>query len=197
MTGQTHMAIGITAGLALSAGQPIETQLTLILASTLGSLAPDLDHPKAKLNQRLLLHKNKLYRILFYLSLALGSTYLYFTTEKAIFGLLGIMTFFTGLSTHRGFTHSILGFITATSIVKIIALEYGLPHVYSGFSIGYISHLIADFFTVKGIKLFYPLDTFVSSPIMIKTDNSLENIIMTLLSLYSICFLLKSLNLAY
>lgn len=78
MTGKTHMAIGIVAGLTASADQPLENQLVLVMASVLGSLLPDLDHPKAKLNQKLLIFKNKFYRVLFYLSFAAGFTYLFF-----------------------------------------------------------------------------------------------------------------------
>lgn len=194
MTGKTHMAIGITAGLAMSAGQTVETQLILVISSAVGSLVPDIDHPKAKLNQKLLFLKNEFYRVLFYLSLTGGSIYLYLKTGNTVFGLLSIMTFFTGISNHRGFTHSIIGFLTAISIVKIVALKYKLPMVYSGFTLGYLLHLVADFFTVKGIKLFYPLNKNVSSPIMIKTDNNLENVIFALLSIYSMFFLLNSLN---
>ncbi|NMB27491.1 MAG: metal-dependent hydrolase, partial [Tissierellia bacterium] len=47
MTGKTHVAIGIAAGLTISFGQRVENQLILVLASALGSLIPDLDHPKA------------------------------------------------------------------------------------------------------------------------------------------------------
>lgn len=37
--------------------------------------------------------------------------------------------------------------------------------------IGYVLHLVAGFFSIKGIKLFYPLKTSVSSPIMIREFN--------------------------
>ncbi len=52
MTGQTHVAIGIATALTLSMDQPIENKLIMILGSTIGSLTPDLDHPKGKLNQK-------------------------------------------------------------------------------------------------------------------------------------------------
>lgn len=195
MTGKTHMAMGIAAGLAISTGKTTEVQLIWVISSAIGSLVPDLDHPKAKLNQKLLFLKNEYYRTLFFLSLTIGSAYLYINTENTILGLVSIMTFFTAISSHRGFTHSIVGFLTATSIVKIITLKYGFPIAYSGFSTGYLLHLVADFFTVKGIKLFYPLNKNVSSPLVIKTNNNLENIIFTLLSLCSIVFLLKTLDL--
>lgn len=191
MTGKTHVAIGVVAGLTLSVGQPLGNQLIIVLTSVLGSLAPDLDHPKAKLNQKLLFLKNELFRTLFYLAIALGFIYLYFVTKNNIFGLLAIMTFFLGISSHRGFTHSIVGFLVFSSIVSLIAERYNLPPIYKGFTIGYASHLMADFFTIKGIKLFYPIKANISSPILIRTNGVIESLIFTILSSYSIFLLFK------
>ncbi|MDR7871152.1 MAG: metal-dependent hydrolase [Tissierellaceae bacterium] len=192
MTGKTHIAIGIVAGLTISAELPLENQLILISASALGSLIPDLDHPKAKLNQKLLFIKNKLYRTLFYLSISAGFLQLYVNTQNNIFSLLGFTSFFIGISSHRSFTHSIIGFLASISIVKLFAVKFNLPYIYNGFVIGYASHLVADFFTIKGIKLFYPSKTNISSPIIIKTNNCLENLIFVLLSLYSIILLFNN-----
>lgn len=189
MTGKTHVAIGVVAGLTMSVGQSIENQLVIVLTSVLGSLIPDLDHPKAKLNQKLLFLRNELYRTLFYLILSAGFIYLLLLTKNNIFGLLGIMAFFIGISSHRSFTHSIVGFLVFSSIVKMVAINFQLPSIYTGFVIGYVLHLVADFFTIKGIKLFYPIKTNISSPIIIRSDSVVENMIFTLLSLYSIFLL--------
>lgn len=193
MTGKTHMAIGIATGLVLTRGEPAQTQLVFTLACTLGSLVPDLDHPKAKLNQNILLLKNKFNSILLYLSLTVGFVYLYFTEESILFGLLALMTFLISISTHRGFTHSILGYVLATSIVRILSLEYNAPNIYLGFSLGYITHLIGDFLTVQGIKLFYPISKNIAFPIMsISNKNSIKNITLMLLGLYFIYFVSTS-----
>lgn len=184
MTGKTHMAIGIVAGLTVSAEQPLENQIIIVLASVLGSLIPDLDHPKSKLNQKLLFFKNKFYRVLFYLALAGGLMYLYFLTKYNVFGLLGITSFLIGISSHRSFTHSIIGFLVISYIIKLITTKYNLPYAYLGFIIGYVLHLAADFFTIKGIQLFYPLKLNVASPIIINTKSRFEDVIFTLLSVY-------------
>ena len=191
MTGKTHIAIGIAAGLTISSDLPVEDQLILIGASIIGSLVPDLDHPKAKLNQKLLFFNNNFYKTIFYLLLSSISIFLYFTMKQKIFGLIGIVTFLIALSSHRGFTHSIIGFLIFASIVKIGTLKYGLSSVYSGFTIGYILHLIADFFTPQGIKLFYPLKTNVSAPITIKTNSIKEKSFFTILSIYSVLLLIR------
>ena len=194
MTGKTHVAIGIAAALTVSFGQPIESQLILVLSSTIGSLAPELDHPKGKLNQKLLLINNNFYRALFYLSLGTVFMYMYFLKEIKPFLLVGIVSFLVGTSTHRSFTHSIVGFLASASIVRIATLDYGLSSVYTGFIIGYVLHLLADFFTPKGIQLFYPLKANVSSPITIKANSGIEKMIFMLLSIYSICLLLRYLK---
>lgn len=194
MTGKTHIAIGMAAGLTIAFGQPFEEQLTLVLASAIGSLIPDLDHPKGRLNQKLLLINNNFYRALFYLSLAGICMYLYFIRNSKILMFLGIVSSLIGISSHRSFTHSIIGFLTAASIVGLGTLNYGLYSIHSGFVVGYILHLVADFFTSKGIKLFYPINTNVSFPFTIKTNGKLEKILFKLLSIYSIYLLLQYLE---
>ena len=190
MTGKTHVAIGIAAGLTISFGQRVENQLILVLASALGSLIPDLDHPKAKLNQKLLLINNNFYRSLFYLSLGSIFMYLYFANKIESFLLLGIVSFLVAISNHRSFTHSIIGFLASASIVGMGTLKYGLSSAYSGFVIGYILHLVADFFTPKGIKLFYPLKTNIAFPITVRTSSKTEKIIFVFLGIYSVCLLI-------
>lgn len=191
MTGKTHVAIGMAVGLSVSFEQSLESQLILVLASIVGSLIPDLDHPKGKLNQRLLLFNNNFYRSLFYLSLGILFIYLYFLQNNIIFMLLGLVSFLIGISTHRGFTHSIVGFLGSASIVRLSTVGYGLNLLYYGFITGYILHLIGDFFTPRGIQLFYPIKTNVSFPITIKGNGKFEKILFKLLSIYSVCLLLK------
>jgi inner membrane protein len=191
MTGKTHIAIGTTVGLILSIGQPMETQIMLVLSSVIGSLMPDLDHPKAKLNQKLLIFKNKIYSTIFYLSLSFGFRYLFLHTDNIVYKLLGILTLLIGISTHRSFTHSLLGLFFVAYIVKIIAYKYNLYPVFLGFTIGYALHLLADFFTIKGIKLFFPLAFNVSSPIILNPNKMYENLVFNLLCIYSVYLLLK------
>lgn len=190
MTGKTHIAIGIASALTLSRDLPIEEQLLVVAASILGSLAPDLDHPRAKLNQKLLKFNNNLFRMIFYLSFGALFLFLYSKNNTIIFLLLGFACILVGISGHRGFTHSIIGFLGANLIVKIIASNYNIESLHIGFSIGYAMHLIADFFNPRGIKLFYPSDINVSSPITIKTGSNSEKLLFMFASIYSIFALL-------
>ena len=178
MTGKTHVAIGMVAALTVASEQTLENQLLVVLASVVGSLLPDIDHSKAKLNQKLLFIKNRSYRTLFYLQ-----------SQNKVLGLLALFFFFIAVSSHRSFSHSIVGFLIVSSIVKLITDKYKLAAIYSGFVIGYVLHLMTDFFTAKGIELFYPLKIKVSSPLIINTKSSLDDIIFTLLSLYTVFLL--------
>lgn len=191
MTGKTHIAIGVAAGLTLAYGKPINDQLIIIAASSLGSLIPDLDHPKSKLNQKLLFLKNEFYRILFFLSIAAIFLYLYLEFKNSIFALLSIISLFIGTSTHRGFTHSIMGFLIFTYVIKTITTQYGINYLYESISLGYLLHLVADFLTPRGIKLFYPLDVNIASPIIINPNSGIDSVIFTLASIYSLMLLFK------
>ena len=173
MTGKTHVAIGMVAALTVASEQTLENQLLVVLASVVGSLLPDIDHSKAKLNQKLLFIKNRSYRTLFYLSIAAIFGYFYFQSQNKVLGLLALFFFFIAVSSHRSFSHSIVGFLIVSSIVKLITDKYKLAAIYSGFVIGYVLHLMTDFFTAKGIELFYPLKIKVSSPLIINTKSSL------------------------
>lgn len=194
MTGKTHMAIGIAAALTISFNQSVESQLILVISSAIGSLIPDLDHPKSKLNQKLLFINNNLYRALFYLSISGVFMYLYFSIENKFFMLLGLVSCLVGVSSHRSFTHSIIGFLLASSIIGMSTFKFNLPSIYTGFVVGYALHLIADSFTPRGIRLFYPIKANISFPITIKTNSKAEKIIFSLLSIYCICLLFNYLR---
>ena len=191
MTGKTHMAVGISTGLALSTGKPLREQLILLTASAIGSLVPDLDHPKSKLNQKILVFKNRIFKVLSYIIIGVGFIYLGSALEDIVFKILGIALMLTGISSHRGFTHSLLGFFLFSSIVQVYSIRFDLNEIYIGFNIGYILHLVMDFFTPQGIQLFFPLAENISSPITIKTNGEGENLIFIGSSFYSIYFLVQ------
>lgn len=195
MTGKTHVAIGIAAALTITQGQPLENQLLMIVTTGLSSLFPDLDHPKSQLNQKILFFKNKFFKTFFYLAIAGLFTYAYMKTNILALLLLGIGSGLVGLSIHRGFTHSLLGLLSYSFLVKFIATEYNVEYIYVGFVLGFTLHLVADFFTAQGIKLFYPIKKNISAPIVIKTNNSAEKLIFVVLSFYSLALIFKNLQL--
>lgn len=63
-----------------------------------------------------------------------------------------VMAFFGSKSSHRSFTHSILGLI-----VYSLILSYGFDgNVIIPYFVSHLSHIILDLFNKKGVALFYP-----------------------------------------
>lgn len=194
MTGKTHVTAGIAVGLTLAAGNPIEKQAILILAAVVGALIPDMDHPRSKINQRILLFKNKLFKMITYSLMGGGLIYLDTILNdpgSRILRMLGLALILVGLSRHRGFTHSLLGLVLFSVIVYIGTLNYNLYVVFVGFVIGYVSHLVLDLVTVQGIELLYPYKKNIKIPLGIKTNGKVENLILSATSIYSALVLLQ------
>ncbi len=76
---------------------------------------------------------------------------------------------------HRQITHSILPFI---AIYLIYITNDGLNYWIVGcVTIGYSSHLLADFFTDSGIPFFWPSQYRIKSPLPVKTGGVLKYLI--------------------
>lgn len=194
LTGKTHVTLGVAAGLTLSVGYSVESQAILVLAAAIGALIPDLDHPRSKINQRVLLYKNKLFKLITYSLMGAGLIYIdskFYGSGSKILRLLGIALVLVGLSRHRGFTHSLLGLVLFSGIVYIGTIKYNLYTAFTGFVIGYVSHLVLDLVTVQGIELLYPYKKNFKIPLGIKTNGVVENLILSISSLYSAFILLQ------
>ena len=59
-------------------------------------------------------------------------------------------------TTHRRWTHSLLGSVIFTIAVFPIALVWGAPLNIIPFFIGYLSHLVSDSLNPTGVNWFYP-----------------------------------------
>lgn len=154
MTGNTHLALGVTAGaLAVGvsgAGGHIMEATGMMLIASLGSLLPDIDEEGSILN-------NLLFKSIRHRSAALAVGGVLF----ALFALLQELDwwiFFAGIYAvavafvpHRSFTHSLISLFIVTWITYLARPDYALA-----MALGYLSHLLADACTVRGIPLFWP-----------------------------------------
>ncbi|WHY03664.1 metal-dependent hydrolase [Neobacillus sp. DY30] len=75
--------------------------------------------------------------------------------------LLGVYVVVASISSHRSYTHSILGVIFFGVIASKLEGSLGIQGVFYACLLGYISHLLADLkllpFNKRGIKLFLPV----------------------------------------
>jgi inner membrane protein len=182
MTAPTHLAFAAFNGVVLasfqlgvgeeSLGWNIETMASA-LALSVGALTPDLDSPGSFISRALpparLLHRRL---------------------------------------THRGLLHSLAGLALVTlalfvplrgliALFKIIGVN--LPQVpVSFFVVGYLSHLIADCLTVRGVKFFYPYPIAFAYPTLeryrLQTGNRKHELAFSGASLLATLFFLPVLH---
>ena len=109
---------------------------------------------------------------------------------KSMFGQLikPVSTVISGIFGHRGITHSFL----AIFLIGFLMWKYGGigQGLISAVSIGYLSHLFADFLTPHGVPLMYPLKTKFRFLLTFKTGGIGESLIAGcagLFIIYAIC----------
>lgn len=86
-----------------------------------------------------------------------------FSLDELWIILLGIFTVVASFTSHRSYTHSILGVVFFGVIAFHLETSLGIQGVFYTCLIGYISHLVADLkilpFNKRGVKLFLPLSS--------------------------------------
>ena len=155
MSGKEHMALGTTCSIIfifslifLGHSQFNLGMIILVIGAVIGSYMPDIDSQKSKASQVF----NKVLTIFliitivfyylgiqFHLSfIKLAGTFIKLNTKGLIF--FAILTVLGKLSPHRMFTHKIIGTLLFCTSVYIMGNEY----LFSGFTLGYILHIVAD-----------------------------------------------------
>ncbi|WZL74549.1 metal-dependent hydrolase [Clostridiaceae bacterium 35-E11] len=155
MNGKTHILFGSVASLYILPKLGYEPTLTTVAAAILGSLIPDIDHPRAKINQIVLPMKNKFGKMLFYSGIGFFLLKHYGLENKVILSI-SILLILIGFSQHRSFTHSIVGTLFISAVIFSSLKNVISYSIIMSFITGLVSHLIGDWMTVEGIRLFYP-----------------------------------------
>ena len=137
MTNRTHDAIAFASLVSIAIIFPpnslnLMTLITSIIAADIGSMIPDMDQAGNRLWDLLPAGNSmgKIFRRVFY--------------------------------EHRTISHSILGTVAIYKALGIVLTKFLNPDflnpdiILSSIMIGYISHLIADSFTKKGLPLLFP-----------------------------------------
>lgn len=178
MTAVTHQLTGITVALWVLITYPHAVGPVLaiisIIAVMVGALTPDLDQPAANLGNRLL--------------------------GAQVVGK--IFNKFSG--GHRHFTHSILGiFVIGYGLRWLVGsflvpeLASNMQFIWSAFMVGYISHIVADTMTDRGVPLLWPLPWHFQVPpgpnsIRITTGSIVEQVILRGALLLALIILIKA-----
>ena len=71
---------------------------------------------------------------------------------------------------HRGFTHSLVASFLVFLGLAVASQYYpGWRAYFAAFGIGYVSHIVADWFTTEGVPLFWPSRKRFRSPLSFRT----------------------------
>lgn len=138
MNNKTHKIGGVCSGLIASTllfsnnfgVEGLLSSALIVSGATIGSIAPDIDHPESKIGRKFILKP-----ISIFISKVFGHRTITHSVVMSIFMtmiLLSSTLLFTGIS----------NFIYSNLII--------------GFCVGWFSHLLLDLLTVKGIPVFYP-----------------------------------------
>lgn len=169
MLGRTHVSIGLATltyaipGFALPSLQSDKALLAFgmtIMATVVGSLAPDLDQPGSTLARDVAgpFGKSRLMAMLGGAAAIFINQYFHINQYLTLAGIILLVMAFIK---HRGITHSLLGILAAAYAVyalqgwEVYRHFVGVP-IIKPFMIGYIAHIAADFFA-GGIMFGYPV----------------------------------------
>lgn len=142
---KSHLMLGaVTAAVAVRCDWMALDSLA-VPACILGSLLPDMDHPRSYIGKRL----------------------------QPLSGMIA------KIFGHRGITHSL--FIIILGAWFLLDYLKSPPHWVTGLALGYLSHLLADFFTPAGVPLLWPLKRKFCSPITVTTGSRQETWLVALI----------------
>jgi inner membrane protein len=154
MTGPTHILFGISTGIVLCRTSLFVLDPVSFVCLFLGSLGPDIDADSGSITK-----PGRLFRG--FLPRGVANVLDQFGTLMSAIA--------RSISGHRGFFHTpllALGILSASWYLSLPRLEW--------FGIGYLSHIIADACTKKGVPLLWPVRQREYSFLPIKTGSATE-----------------------
>lgn len=195
MMKKTHVITGVTLSSAVAIAGGISITPMFIIMAAIGSIFPDLDHPKGALNQKILLVNNGMFKLITYLLLA-GLMYFYgsnYIDSKLIIFIVIIFTTI-GFSRHRSVTHSLFGSGFIAVFLYVLNSLYGI-NIILPFTFGILTHILADMFNPEGVELLWPSKKNISFPITVSTGGIGETIVCYIFVVITLIIWLKEFNL--
>lgn len=144
MLGKTHLLGGFVIGLAIVNFLPnadLQQSVAIVAGAALGSLLPDADHPQSMINgiipflrwtSLIVGHRGALHGL--FIPLILISTY--WTSEPFFY----VFNYFVGMSE-----------------IQPIVIPIWVMTLFPAIGIGWLSHILLDALTPRGVPLFYPI----------------------------------------
>lgn len=154
MTGPTHILFGVTTGIVLCRATGLEIDPLGFLCLFLGSLGPDIDADSGSITKPGRIFQGFLPRGIAKLLDELGAV---------------VSAMARTISGHRGFFHTPI----LALVMIVVAWWLNMPRL-EWFGIGYLSHILADACTVRGVPLLWPLRNKEYSVAPVRTGSVVE-----------------------
>lgn len=180
MKGKTHAGIGVIALICVADKMPGKFNYLGLILVLVGSLLPDIDHPKSIINRYILPFSNKATKITIYSCIGVIILwYDYLHTGYPILKAVAVAFLIIAISTHRnGLLHSITGMLLFSFIVGYIGNAYKIQFLVYYFMIGYGMHLVGDMLTNRGIPMFYPFrEKKIKFPFTYKSNSKIGKVV--------------------
>jgi inner membrane protein len=147
MMALTHIGFGAASGAIFAQAIGASSHVWLIAGALVGSLAPDIDHPKSWLGRRLP-----------FISIPLSG----------LVGHRGVTHSLIGLN---------VVFAAVLLLAWYYGLSGEVGQAITGFGIGYASHLFADWLSNSGIPLLWPNRQRFAAPVTLETGSAMEHLL--------------------
>ena len=139
MKGASHLLIGLGAAAVVQRiyapfGDSWQALALAGAAAVVGALLPDVDSDESVIRQ------------------ATGTA-----RSGGCVGKLASLGISAITGGHRVGTHTAVAWLVISAIAWAVGRVANLPYIAIAFSVGYLSHLLADALTVEGVPLFWPL----------------------------------------
>jgi inner membrane protein len=147
--GRTHIAIGLMTSAIIINPHDLNWAGVCAGVTAFSSVLPDVDHPNGLL-RRISGITPKPLNIIAYFLVLFWFIYKFQVPTIAVIILIAAIALSLFMP-HRSFTHSFIGIFIFSLGVYLAYKPIFLP-----FTVGYLMHLIADYFTKSGMQLYFP-----------------------------------------
>ena len=161
MNGKSHAILGAAASALALAIQEVDiideplVYVPALIMGVLGGLFPDIDSANNTFRKSLRLSSSQTRRDLQRTPISRPVALFYNVARFIIARILNLLDRFLP---HRGPTHFLISAVFVTWLVYWFCTAWGLHHaIWITFGAGYISHLVGDGVTIRGVRAFGPI----------------------------------------
>ena len=162
MMGKTHISVGVATAFLVTQPVTLEGFSVAVIGGATGGIISDME-VRSNSKFRDALHARLIVLVLTMVFLIVDvitqgpiiSSVLHSSSQRLIAGsaILIALVIFGRFTSHRTFTHSLLGLVSLSAGVWLLC-----PPLTAAFAAGFISHVLLDLLNKQPIQIFYPIE---------------------------------------